>query len=456
MKFQARLMVQLSSIVDALIVALIFALAWHITPGQSLGSSMIALLVVPFWVSLLRYFGVYESQRLGGWTSLARKLASTHFTGVLTLSLALLVVGSGAYRDLLLFATSTLAVLMLEKTLAYAILRRIRRRGLDTRNVLVIGTPHTVDEVDQSFREHMGWGLRVAMVGEGPANSRVFKSYPDGATVGRVLEAVLQTQVIDEVILSVRPDELAQEQVTIHMCERYGVVARIMFGAAYGNPETARAEEFCGAMSFALGPSRDAGLIIKRSVDIVLSAVLMMLALPVLALVAVAVQLSSAGPVIFKQTRVGLRGRRFTMYKFRTMICGAEALMPTLASQTVMAGPVYKQFSDPRVTAAGRILRKFSLDELPQLWNVLKGEMSLVGPRPLPITESDAIEGEYRRRFSMRPGLTCFWQVNGRNNTEFSKWMNYDLQYVDRWSLRLDAKLLLQTIPAVFSGKGAY
>jgi exopolysaccharide biosynthesis polyprenyl glycosylphosphotransferase len=455
MKFKARLLVQLSSVIDAIVVAVVFASIWKIRPAQPLGNSLIALLVVPFWVSLLRYFGVYESQRLGGWTSLARKVASAHFVGFVGLGVAVAGLGGYAYRELLLFTGTCVVVLTAEKTLAHLVLRGIRRHGLDNRNVLVIGGRSTADGVHDSFQEHLTWGLRVAMVGEGPPNKRTFKTYPGGDFVGGQLEEVLQTQVIDEVILAVKPGKLAQEQVTIHMCERYGVVARIMFGVLYGQPKTTRAEEFCGAMSFAVGPSRDAGLIVKRSVDVILSVLLTILLLPVLAVVAVAVKLSSAGPVIFKQTRVGLRGRRFTMYKFRTMICGAEALIPTLASQTVMGGPIYKQFSDPRVTAAGRFLRKFSLDELPQLWNVFKGEMSLVGPRPLPVSESDAIAGEYRRRFSMRPGLTCVWQVNGRNQTEFTKWMTYDLQYVDRWSLLLDVKLLLQTVPAVLSGRGA-
>jgi exopolysaccharide biosynthesis polyprenyl glycosylphosphotransferase len=456
MRFQARALVQLSSVIDAVVVAAVFALVFPVQAGQPLGATLMALLLVPFWIGLLRYFGVYESQRLGGWTSLARKVASAHFVGLVVLCLVHLLARRGSYREILLFAATSFVLLTTEKTLAKGVLHRLRRRGLDNRNVLVIGSRETADEVHRSFQQHQAWGLRVAMVGEGPPEARTYLSYPDGLLAGDQLEEVLQAHVVDEVILSVQPETLAREQVTIHICERYGVLARITFGAIYGQPETTRAEEFCGTISFAVGPRRDAGLIAKRTVDLVLSVIFMVMALPVMAIVAIAVKLSSEGPVIFKQTRVGLRGRKFTMYKFRTMICGAEALMPTLASQTVMAGPIYKQFSDPRVTAAGRFLRKFSLDELPQLWNVFKGEMSLVGPRPLPVTESAAIAGEYRRRFSMRPGLTCFWQVNGRNNTEFSKWMNYDLQYVDRWSLMLDAKLLLQTIPVVFSGKGAY
>ncbi len=456
MRLQARLLVQLSLVIDAVFVALVFGSVWKFHPGDALARILIALLVVPFWVGLLRYFGAYHSQRLDGWVALTRKIASAHFVGLVALSGILGIVGGGGYRALLLFAAISFAGLTAEKCSAHLLLRRMRRRGLDTRNVLVISRRTAADEIQAGFQEHTAWGLRVAMVGDGPCSERFYRTYPEGAAVGGDLEKVLQSHVIDEVVLAIDPDELPEEQITIHICERYGVVARILFGTLYKERASTRAEEFYGSMSFAVGPSRDTGLVVKRIFDVLLSGGLLLLSSPLMLVCAIAVKLSSVGPVIFKQTRVGLRGRRFTMYKFRTMICGAEALLPALASHTVMAGPVYKQFSDPRITAAGRILRKFSLDELPQLWNVLKGEMSLVGPRPLPVRESDAIDGEFRRRFSMRPGLTCFWQVNGRNDVEFTRWMKYDLQYVDRWSLLVDAKLLLRTIPAVLSGRGAY
>ncbi len=144
------------------------------------------------------------------------------------------------------------------------------------------------------------------------------------------------------------------------------------------------------------------------------------------------------------------------MYKFRTMINGAESLVHTVSHRSMTQGPVFKTPQDWRVTNIGRLLRRFSLDEVPQLLNVIKGDMSLVGPRPLPVHESDAIEGEHRRRFSMRPGLTCVWQVSGRSDVNYERWMRYDLEYVDNWSLWLDAKLLLRTIPVVITGKGAY
>jgi lipopolysaccharide/colanic/teichoic acid biosynthesis glycosyltransferase len=171
---------------------------------------------------------------------------------------------------------------------------------------------------------------------------------------------------------------------------------------------------------------------------------------------ALLVKLSLPGPIIFKQSRAGLHGRPFVLYKFRTMVDGAEGMLHALASRSVTRGPTFKDRADLRVTPIGRLLRRFSIDELPQLFNVLSGNMSLVGPRPLPLHEAAEIFGVHRRRFSMRPGITCLWQVNGRSNVEFSKWMSYDLQYVDRWSLWLDAKLLVQTIPAVLTGKGAY
>ena len=159
--------------------------------------------------------------------------------------------------------------------------------------------------------------------------------------------------------------------------------------------------------------------------------------------------------MLFRQTRCGLNGRRFTLYKFRTMVADAEWRRQELLHLNEMDGPVFKVRNDPRVTRLGRLLRKFSLDELPQLWNVLRGDMSLVGPRPPIPEEVDQYERWQRRRLSMKPGLTCLWQVNGRNAVDFESWMELDLEYIDSWSLSLDLKILLKTIPVVLSGKGA-
>lgn len=455
MRSHARLLVWLSTVMDAVVVAVIFATMGPMPDHASLWERLTSLLIVPVWVNLLWYFGVYASHRVGGIKALLRKIASAHFVGINVLLFAALVTRTANYEFLLRFAAVSLLILSAQKMVVFFVLRRIRSRGLDQRNVLVIGSLDAARELHNSFREQLAWGLKVTMLGEGSPESRTFIQFPDGSPAGESLEEALKSHVIDEVVLAVKPDQLALEQLTIHICERHGIVARIVLGDVLRTAETARAEDYFGSPSLAVGPSRDAGLTVKHALDAVLSALLLVTLLPLMVLLAFVVKLSSEGPVIFKQTRVGLRGRRFTMFKFRTMVCGAEALMPTLAAQTVMGGPVYKQFSDPRVTAAGRILRKFSLDELPQLWNVLRGDMSLVGPRPLPVSESAAIEGEYRRRFSMRPGLTCFWQVSGRSQVGFSEWMQYDLQYVDGWSLKLDLKLILQTIPAVLTGRGA-
>ena len=195
----------------------------------------------------------------------------------------------------------------------------------------------------------------------------------------------------------------------------------------------------------------------KRIFDAVVSSVLLVLFAPVLALATVLVKLSSAGPVIFSQVRVGQHGRTFRLYKFRTMVNGADQMLPALMQATESAGPVFiwKDPNDVRITPVGRLLRRLSLDELPQLVNVIKGDMSLVGPRPLPAQSSSMITGAHLRRFSVPPGITCLWQVKARGNFDYEAWANYDLQYVDTWSLLLDVKILLQTIPVVVSGRGA-
>jgi exopolysaccharide biosynthesis polyprenyl glycosylphosphotransferase len=197
-------------------------------------------------------------------------------------------------------------------------------------------------------------------------------------------------------------------------------------------------------------------LAIKRSLDVAVSTVLLMLLLPLLLAVAIAIKLTSKGPVLFLQERIGLNKRRFNIYKFRTMIPNAEKLMRELEGRNEVSGPVFKIKNDPRITPIGRFLRRSSIDELPQLMNVLKGDMSLVGPRPLPVRDYEGFSADWqRRRFSVRPGITCLWQVNGRSTVSFDQWMMLDLKYMDEWSLWLDLKILAKTVPAVLKGAGA-
>jgi lipopolysaccharide/colanic/teichoic acid biosynthesis glycosyltransferase len=190
--------------------------------------------------------------------------------------------------------------------------------------------------------------------------------------------------------------------------------------------------------------------------DLTISFILIALLSPVLLVVVIVIKLTSPGPVLFVQKRLGLNKRHFNVYKFRTMVVGAEKRMREIEHLNEVNGPVFKIKNDPRITQIGGFLRKTSIDELPQLFNVLKGDMSLVGPRPLPARDYEGFNQDWqRRRFSVRPGITCLWQVGGRSSIPFEKWMELDLQYIDKWSLRLDLEILLRTIPAVFRGSGA-
>ena len=202
------------------------------------------------------------------------------------------------------------------------------------------------------------------------------------------------------------------------------------------------------------GP-RSLDLVSKRVVDIAGSALALVGLSPLLVLVAVVIKLESRGPIVFSQERVGFRCRKFRIIKFRTMVDGAEARLKDLEQHNEVDGAAFKMKNDPRITGVGRFLRKFSLDELPQLWNVLSGDMSLVGPRPLPPRDVDRFDASWqKRRFSVKPGLTCLWQANGRHEIGFDHWMELDLQYIDNWSLKLDFDIMWKTLPAVLRGTG--
>lgn len=270
------------------------------------------------------------------------------------------------------------------------------------------------------------------------------------------LESVLREHVIDEVYFA-SSDHRDDVQTAIGVCERFGIpfavpVGGYRFGRARPACAKAVADGYVHYRSVADKPFQ---LGLKRLVDVALSATALVVLAPLFVVVALAVKLTSAGPIPFRQERVGLRGRTFHMLKFRSMVVNAEELKAKLAASNEQTGPVFKMKRDPRITAVGRFMRKYSIDELPQLINILRGDMSIVGPRPPLPSEVARYEAWQRRRLSVRPGLTCVWQVSGRNQIAFSDWMRLDMQYIDHWSFARDIRLIMKTIPVVLTGRGA-
>jgi exopolysaccharide biosynthesis polyprenyl glycosylphosphotransferase len=278
------------------------------------------------------------------------------------------------------------------------------------------------------------------------------------APVQQLVE-LLHEHSVNGVILSARHAYFEQVEAAIRACELEGVEAWLVADFFKAQISRTSFDDFYGwpVLVFRSGPETSWQGVIKQLLDFFGSlALLMLLALP-LAVVAVVIKVTSPGPVLFRQQRSGLNGRPFTIYKFRTMVTNAEQLKAELAAMNEMSGPVFKVSQDPRVTPVGKVLRKFSIDEFPQLYNVLRGEMSLVGPRPLPVDEVKQFSDmAHRRRLSVKPGLTCLWQVSGRNDvSDFRDWVRLDLEYIDNWSLWLDLKILWRTVPIVLTGAGA-
>jgi exopolysaccharide biosynthesis polyprenyl glycosylphosphotransferase len=272
------------------------------------------------------------------------------------------------------------------------------------------------------------------------------------------LETTLRERVVDEVVVaSTAPAHATSVQSAIDTCERFGVpfaLPALGYRVARAKPASRRGLEdgYVHYLSVEPKPLQNA---IKRATDIVVSATALVLLSPLLVAVAIAVKLTSPGPVLFRQERVGLHGRAFKMLKFRSMVADAERRKAELEAFNEQSGPVFKMHSDPRVTGVGRFIRKFSIDELPQIVNVLRGDMAIVGPRPPIPSEVARYEAWQRRRLSVRPGLTCVWQVSGRNRVSFQTWMLLDLRYIDHWNLLQDLSIVWRTVPVVLTGRGA-
>ena len=276
------------------------------------------------------------------------------------------------------------------------------------------------------------------------------------------LEGFIETlhdETVDIVVFSLEENLIPQMREALLACEAEGIEAWVSADFIQTLFTRVQFDQFAGQplLIYRTAPGISWELVVKRIMDVLGSFCALVLASVPILIIALLVRATSPGPVIFWQNRSGLHGRPFRMYKFRSMVTNAEQARAELESMNEMSGPVFKVKNDPRITPLGQILRKTSLDELPQLWNVLRGEMSLVGPRPLPLYETANFgDISQRRRMSVRPGLTCLWQVRGRNSiTDFKDWVRLDLEYIDRWSLALDIEILLRTVPVVLFGWGA-
>jgi exopolysaccharide biosynthesis polyprenyl glycosylphosphotransferase len=362
-----------------------------------------------------------------------------------------------------LFALFCATFLVLEKISLRLLARYVRASGFNYRTILIVGTGRRARDIVQMIEAHKWWGYKIlGFVSDGhhlPNDwAERYRVVGTMAELRHLLEyGIGGRDPIDEIVLAVSRQKLEANRSILLLCEELGIRARIAMNFFPSRFARVELEEIEGVpfVSFATTPSNAEHLAYKRVLDVALSVGLMMAALPVMVAAALAIRFTSPGSVLFKQERIGLNGRIFTLYKFRTMIADAHERRAEVSHLNQMSGPVFKAKGDPRVTAVGRFLRKFSLDELPQLWNVLRGDMSLVGPRP-PIPEEVGLyERWQRRRLSMKPGLTCLWQISGRNELDFDKWMELDLRYIDNWSPGLDLKILLRTIPVVLSGRGA-
>jgi len=390
------------------------------------------------------------------------------FNIVNQLGIVLVVIYAGLYllrrtdisrTYVLLIGAVDFVLLLVGRGISYAAAAWMRDKLGRYHYLLIVGCGKSAREIAAMIQASRAMGLRlVGFVdpdsGDGPAeNIGRYQVFPIDD-----LGQILQKKVVDEVVFAVGLQELARLESVIQHCADVGVKTRLQLEflpAAYSRIYLEKFRDI-ELLSLSSAPDSELRLFFKRSFDVVLSAVALLLLSPVLASIAAMIRITSSGPVLFRQTRCGLGGRRFTLYKFRSMINDAEQMRAELHLLNELDGPVFKMSDDPRITTVGRWLRRFSLDELPQLWNVLRGEMSFVGPRPAVPEEVAQYQDWQRRRLRMRPGLTCTWVLEGRSHVDFNRWMQLDLKYIDNWSLWLDLKIFLRTIPIVLSGRGAY
>ncbi|MCH7761251.1 sugar transferase [candidate division TA06 bacterium] len=462
---KARTLHGINLLLDLLSIPLTFYLAYymrswlpHFSPDRVIPFTRVAWIIpiiLPLWAFLLHYEGCYFSLKREPFQKIAWNVAKAVAEG-LAVILAFLFITRGLLQSrlaLLLFGLFNTLSLLLIRASILGVQRYLISRGTNFQEVLIVGTGERGRDFSKFIRDHQEWGFRVkghVALNEERRGSVELPPLGELKNLGEILHH----QHVDWVVFALSKNHMDQIEEGVRICEEMGIPASYMLSDLFPTKiAKTRLDLYEGMplLTFSTTPSLHWALFLKGILDRIASLIFLLITLPLFPLFALMIRLTSKGPVFFKQERCGLNGRRFTLYKFRTMLDQVEPLQKD--SDLPIA---YKLRKDPRVTRVGRFLRKLSLDELPQLINILKGEMSFVGPRPPLPSEVERYEKWQKRRLSMKPGLTCVWQVKGRNEIHFNEWMELDLEYIDTWSLSLDFKILMKTIPAVFSGRGAY
>jgi exopolysaccharide biosynthesis polyprenyl glycosylphosphotransferase len=472
-----RILLQAAKLFDLAVMIFSFGLATLLvayeTPTTSLAEFLsmrvkvqnfvLFALFLLAWHLVFSSFGLYDSKRFSPhWAEVLDIAKATTFgASIVFIAAVFLRIQMVTPLFILLFwVTTTLAGAGSRALLRY-VLGGIRRRGHNLREMVVVGTnPRAIRFARKvEFRPELGYRI-VGFVDDAWNGLAEFRKtgYPLLADFAG-FHSFLRKHVADEVMVALpMQSSYAQAARIAALCEEQGIAVRLLSDIFNLRMAQSTAGEFEGeaVITLSTGLPENWQRLLKRTLDVLLSLVALLLLSPLFLLVTLIVKVTSPGPGFFVQERVGLNKRRFRLYKFRTMVADAEQRQREIEHLNEVHGPAFKIRNDPRLTRVGKFLRKSSIDELPQLFNVLKGDMSLVGPRPLPVRDYEGFDKDWqRRRFSVCPGITCLWQINGRSSLPFDKWMELDIEYIDHWSLGLDFKILAKTIPAVIRGVGA-
>ena len=455
------IMEKISELVDFVLIAVGFSLAIKLYQIKDVIADkawpehfVIAFIYLMAWIVGSNVYKVYQSRRFMSGRRELSQIIKTHFFSF-ACSLILINLYNPNYlqnRFFFYFGAFVVSLTMGMHIVTRLILQAWRKLGRNTRCVLILGGGSAAALYLQKVKQNPQLGYKV--IGYiGPTKNCLGIPYlGDYAS----LESIVSTNIVDLTVVTAPITENGVQE-SIEILDVMGKNVAVLLDDIVSKVALSRPVDFGGLSmvmydSYPRRPWQEVG---KRGMDVILSGIGLLVLSPVFILVALAIKITSKGPVFFAQQRVGLNGRTFKIYKFRSMVVNAEKLKAKLAHLNEMSGPVFKIADDPRVTTVGKFIRKTSIDELPQLLNVFNGNMSLVGPRPPLSSEVNLYDSKHRKRLAVRPGITCIWQISGRNEVDFEEWMEMDAEYVDRWSLLMDLEILAKTVPVVLGARGA-